>query len=264
MLLFYIFVEDTNKLMYFSKIYLSVFIFISVAPTWSIGYPWKASFHLFLNLKQSVGLLGQGISPSQGRYLHGTIQIQNKRLECDSNPRSQLSSRRRRFVPYTARPLWSPSKIYSARNLKTLHLLTLVFLPFHKVAQLSCWSWKWLGVERYSDWELLTEFAVFHETRSVIESRGDKKLSHRWQFSETWTPKANKRQLALKPPSNRLCYWTVSVRLEHSEPRHHIIQFWGKNRAASVTLNDNIVQHEKCKLIYILNNDSNAVWSLLH
>jgi hypothetical protein len=47
--------------------------YILVAPTWSIGNPWNASFHFsFFNLRQSVGLLGRGISPSQGRYLTQT------------------------------------------------------------------------------------------------------------------------------------------------------------------------------------------------
>jgi hypothetical protein len=32
----------------------------------------------FLNLRQSVKLLGLGISPTQGRYLHMTTQTQNK------------------------------------------------------------------------------------------------------------------------------------------------------------------------------------------
>jgi hypothetical protein len=54
---------------------------------------------------QSVGLLGQGISQSQGRYLHTE---QNKHrinahrhpcLEWDSNQRSQCSSERRQFMP---------------------------------------------------------------------------------------------------------------------------------------------------------------------
>jgi hypothetical protein len=62
----------------------------------------------FLNLKQSVGLLRRGISPSQGRYL---IQIQNKYrhacLEWGSKPRSQCSSGRRHFMPQIARPLSS-------------------------------------------------------------------------------------------------------------------------------------------------------------
>jgi hypothetical protein len=40
-------------------------------PLWSIGHPWNALFHFsFLILRQSVGLLGRGISPSQDRYLH--------------------------------------------------------------------------------------------------------------------------------------------------------------------------------------------------
>jgi hypothetical protein len=54
---------------------------------------------------QSVGLLGQGISPSQGCYLH-TEQHKHRItahrhpcLEWDSNPRSQRSSDRRQFMP---------------------------------------------------------------------------------------------------------------------------------------------------------------------
>jgi hypothetical protein len=36
-------------------------------------HPWNASFHFsFSILRQSVGLLGRGIRPSQGRYLHRT------------------------------------------------------------------------------------------------------------------------------------------------------------------------------------------------
>jgi hypothetical protein len=51
--------------------------FFHVVPTWSIGHPRNASFHFsFLNFGQSVGLLGRGISPSQGLYLHK----QNKRI----------------------------------------------------------------------------------------------------------------------------------------------------------------------------------------
>jgi hypothetical protein len=56
----------------------------------------------FLNLRQSVGFLGRGISPMQGRYLYRTTQTQNKRRhlchEWDSNPWSQLSSEGRQFV----------------------------------------------------------------------------------------------------------------------------------------------------------------------
>jgi hypothetical protein len=62
---------------------------------------------------QSVGLLGQGIRPSQGRYLH-TGQHKHRItahthpfLKWDSNPRSQCLSGRRQFMPQTAWPLWS-------------------------------------------------------------------------------------------------------------------------------------------------------------
>jgi hypothetical protein len=37
-------------------------------------------FFSFLICKHSVGLLWRGISPSQGRYLHRTVQTQNKRI----------------------------------------------------------------------------------------------------------------------------------------------------------------------------------------
>jgi hypothetical protein len=58
------------------------YVFIPVAPTWSIGHPWNTLFHFsFLILGQSVGLLGWGISPSQGRYIHRTTQTQNKRRQ---------------------------------------------------------------------------------------------------------------------------------------------------------------------------------------
>jgi hypothetical protein len=68
-------------------------------------------FFIFLIYTHLVGLLGQGISPSQGRYLH-TRQHKHRInahrhqcLEWDSNPQPQCSSGRRRFVPKTAWPL---------------------------------------------------------------------------------------------------------------------------------------------------------------
>jgi hypothetical protein len=55
----------------------------------------------FLNLRQSVGLLGRGISPSQRSYLykHRINTDKYPCLEWDSNSRSQRSSGRRRFMP---------------------------------------------------------------------------------------------------------------------------------------------------------------------
>jgi hypothetical protein len=50
---------------------MSLSIYFLLLPLWSIGHPWNALFHFsFLILRQSVGLLGRGISPSQGRYLY--------------------------------------------------------------------------------------------------------------------------------------------------------------------------------------------------
>jgi hypothetical protein len=63
------------------------------------------AFSVFWFYTQSVGLLGWGISPSQGLYLH-TEQHKHRInahrhpcLEWDSNRRSQCSSGRRRRMP---------------------------------------------------------------------------------------------------------------------------------------------------------------------
>jgi hypothetical protein len=40
-----------------------------------------AAFSVSWSCSQSVGLLGRGISPSQGRYLHRATQTQNKRTQ---------------------------------------------------------------------------------------------------------------------------------------------------------------------------------------
>jgi hypothetical protein len=56
-------------------------------------------------------IFGREISPSQGRYLHTeqhkhTINAHRHLcFEWDSKPRSQCSSARKRFMPYTTRPL---------------------------------------------------------------------------------------------------------------------------------------------------------------
>jgi hypothetical protein len=95
-------------------LYQCILIHPSIYPTSCFHLEHRASVkHLvslqFLNLRQSVGLLGRGISQTQGRYLHRTTQTQNKRrhpyLEWDSIPRSKCSSGRRHFIPQTARPL---------------------------------------------------------------------------------------------------------------------------------------------------------------
>jgi hypothetical protein len=61
---------------------------------------------------QSVGLLGRGITMSQGCYLN-TRQHKHRHpcFKWDSNPRSQRLSERRQFMPQTARLLWSAGEI---------------------------------------------------------------------------------------------------------------------------------------------------------
>jgi hypothetical protein len=82
----------------------------------SAGLANLGCFFSFLIYTQSVGLLGREITPSQGRCLH-TEQHEHRLnshrhpcLEWDSNRRSQSSSGRIRFMPQTARPLWSAVK----------------------------------------------------------------------------------------------------------------------------------------------------------
>jgi hypothetical protein len=87
-------------------------IYGSTALCWAL-----AAFSVSWSYTQSAGLLGRGISPSQGRYLQKGQHKHNKRtnrhpcLEWDSNPRSQCLSGRRQFMPETARPLWSVQDI---------------------------------------------------------------------------------------------------------------------------------------------------------
>jgi hypothetical protein len=72
-------------------------------PNWGLGLPpWNSPFHFgFLDLRQSVGLLGRVISSSQGLYLYTNIEkrththTKHPCSECDSNPRSRLPSERR-------------------------------------------------------------------------------------------------------------------------------------------------------------------------
>jgi hypothetical protein len=84
---------------FFKLLYLAIYGFtalVDLRPIFSV---------LILVYTQSVGLLGQGISPSQGLYLqteqhkHRIKAHRHPCLEWDSNPRSQCSRGRRRFMP---------------------------------------------------------------------------------------------------------------------------------------------------------------------
>jgi hypothetical protein len=68
------------------SIYLSVYLSIYLSIPHFSHLEHRASVKRFvslqsLNLRQSVGLLGGGINPTQGRYLHRTTQTQNKRRQ---------------------------------------------------------------------------------------------------------------------------------------------------------------------------------------
>jgi hypothetical protein len=52
-----------------SSLCLSLSLSLLWLPLWSLGHWWNALFH-FSFLRESVGLLGRGISPSQGLYVH--------------------------------------------------------------------------------------------------------------------------------------------------------------------------------------------------
>jgi hypothetical protein len=91
---------------------------------------WNASFRFnFLILIQSIELLGWGISPSQGRYIH-KHRIRTNRHPCldwDSNPLSQCLCGRRYFMPQITRPLWLARKDYTAlypRSGSACHMLS--------------------------------------------------------------------------------------------------------------------------------------------
>jgi hypothetical protein len=71
----------------------------------SIAFVNLSRFFSFLFYTQSLGLLGGGISPSQGPYLHTgqyKHRIKSHRYTCrewDSNPQPKCSSERRQLMP---------------------------------------------------------------------------------------------------------------------------------------------------------------------
>jgi hypothetical protein len=108
---------------------LSLSLSFLLFPLWSIGHPWNALFHfIFLILRQTIGLLWRGISPSQGRYLrkHRINAEIHPCLVWDSSPQSQCSSEWRQFMPETARPpdqrrAWLKYESSNETNSRTWH-----------------------------------------------------------------------------------------------------------------------------------------------
>jgi hypothetical protein len=87
---------------------------IPVAPSWSVGHPWNASFHfsfLILHSRQDSldgGSARRKASTYTRQHKHRINAHRHPYLEWDSNPRFQCSSGRRHFMPKTARALRSP------------------------------------------------------------------------------------------------------------------------------------------------------------
>jgi hypothetical protein len=89
---------------------LALSLSLLLLPLWSIEHLWNTLFHCsFLILGQSVGVLGWGISPSQGLYLHkhrinADISMPWVRFE----PMITVFDRAKQFMPQTTWPLRSP------------------------------------------------------------------------------------------------------------------------------------------------------------
>jgi hypothetical protein len=122
----------------------------------------------FLNLRESVRLLGRGISPTQGRYLlkHRINTDKHSCLEWDLNPRSQLSSRRKYFTPYTARPLWSAILIIFVLSLWNFIIINEALIRIRKVGVAAAyrrsiclvdWQIPWIRVFSIMTVHLLTQ-----------------------------------------------------------------------------------------------------------
>jgi hypothetical protein len=83
-----------------------VFLFL-LLPLWSVGHPWKASFHFSSLILETVGRTPWTGDQPVAKPLPNTNTDRYPCIECDSKPRSQFSRRRRHFMPQTARPLGS-------------------------------------------------------------------------------------------------------------------------------------------------------------
>jgi hypothetical protein len=134
-----------------AKLFFGIAVFTSYYDAIST-YTIFRRFFGFSVCTQSVGVLGRGISPPQGRYLHAEqhkhrINVhRHPCLEWDSNPRSQCSSERRQLMHLTARPLcgiiiWTsflPSFSPTLQFRVTFSLLNNL-PPFFSIPRLTAW-----------------------------------------------------------------------------------------------------------------------------
>jgi hypothetical protein len=94
-----------DNLSIYLSVYLPTYLYVYLSIYGSLDFVELGRFSVSRSFTQSVGLLGRGISPSQGRYLHtGQHKYRTNAhihpyLEWNSNPRSQRSNGRRGFMP---------------------------------------------------------------------------------------------------------------------------------------------------------------------
>jgi hypothetical protein len=97
-------------------------------------------FFSFLIYTQSVGLPGQGSARRKaatytGQHRHRINAHRHPCLEWDSKPRSQRSSKRRQFMPQTARPLWSASGVFWKDTNRIVFSLALFVFIFFRISK---------------------------------------------------------------------------------------------------------------------------------
>jgi hypothetical protein len=73
-----------------TNIYLSLSIFIPVAPTWSIGHPWNASFHFSFSDSRQDSLDRGSARRKAVTYTQTYNKCKHPCLEWDSNQRSSV------------------------------------------------------------------------------------------------------------------------------------------------------------------------------
>jgi hypothetical protein len=166
---------------------------------------------------QSVGLHGRGISPSQGRYLHieqHKYRINAHRNACqewNSNPRSQCSSGLKRFMPQTARPLWSPNVTMLWRIVRITvegnPIIMVSFVPPNKACHdiwYICTLCRLLG-SKWTYMSLLLLLLFYYSSwKEHIERMDSSRIPNNlYELQTTWEKKPRKTVIKMEWNRNR-------------------------------------------------------------
>lgn len=101
----------------------------------------------FLGPIQSVGLLGMGISPTQGLYLNAAQHKQNKRT-CTFMPLVRFESRSqylRGLLPYNVRPLWPSHSLLTYSTMQKYFRPYFVVNYYKLLWQVKLRNLRWIG-----------------------------------------------------------------------------------------------------------------------